>query len=213
MRRLLLSLTLLAACTPSKSLEPVTVVAPVPALAPVSAAPTASAVPPVQVDVAVTKAPAPVDGASLPRTHAKVECNAGERQFFACSAKEGASARRIVVCGADLGKPTASLSLVYGDATRAEDELRALIADDGTLIRYARYTRPLVTYLHLEMKRGQEVWDISDDASDEGPRPERISDLVIRAPGKSERSLRCVARSRESLMGLEDHLQKTEPWF
>jgi hypothetical protein len=142
-----------------------------------------------------------------------VECNKGERRFFACSAKEGAASRKIVVCAADLGKPSASVALVVGDATRAEDEVRNPVSADGTLMRYARYTRPLVTYLHLEMKRGDEVWDLSDDSSHEAPKPEWSSELVVRSPGQGERTLRCQAPSRDSVMGLEEYLEKREPWF
>jgi len=63
------------------------------------------------------------------------------------------------------------------------------------------------------MKRGAEEWDLSDESSHEGPKPEWSSGLVVRAPGKGERTLRCLAPSRDSLMGLEEHLEKAEPWF
>ena len=164
------------------------------------------------VDTAAARVPAPTD-APLPQTHTKVECHAGERRFFACSAKEGAAARRIVLCAADLGKPEASLALVFGDAKRTEDEIRVPLSADGSLVRYARYTRPLVTLLHIEMKRGAEVWDLSDEASEEGPKAEWDSRLVLRAPGRGERIVRCTSRSRESLMDLEEHLRMAAPWF
>jgi hypothetical protein len=142
-----------------------------------------------------------------------VECNKGERRFFACNVKDGRAARKIVLCAADLGSPSASLALVHGDGAHAEDEIRVPVSADGTLVRYARYTRPLVTYLHVEVKRGDETWDLSDDSSDEAGRREWSSGLTLRAPGKDERTLRCAARSKESLMGLEDHLKLSEPWF
>jgi hypothetical protein len=143
-----------------------------------------------------------------------VECNPGERRVFACNAKEGATARKIAACAADLGKPSASLAVVYGDAKRADDEIRLPLSADGTLMRYARYTRPLVTYLHLETKRGDEVWDLFDDSTDEPPKPQWSAGLTLRAPPpKAERTVRCVARSKDSLMGLEEHLKLSEPWF
>jgi hypothetical protein len=177
-----------------------------------------------------TASAAPAAGGLAP-THRKPECNAGERRFFACDAKEGAAARRIVVCGADLGKPDASLALVLGEPARTEVEVRVPVSADGTLVRYARYTRPRVTYLRAAFTQGGETFEISDDSNEEEARAERVAELVItmgpqaapnpglapRAPGKAsgkpERVIRCTGKPKDSLMGLEDHLKMQEPWF
>jgi hypothetical protein len=200
---------LVVACAPPAKPEPVANA--VRSTAPAWPSGTSTVQAAIPADTATGSAPLALVPAAVPETHSRAECNANERRFFACSAKEGASVRRVAVCAADLGTPSATVSVVYGDATRAEDEVRALVSADGVLIRYARYTRPLVTYLELELKRGAEVWAVSDESTDEGPKREWSSGLAIRAPGRPERTLRCVARSKESLMGLEGHLQRTEP--
>jgi hypothetical protein len=205
--RLALAL-LTAACTPPAKPEPLIV-----ALPPTLAAPTAteSAAPSAPSPPAAAASAPPATDPSLPPTHPKVACNPGERRFFACDAKAGAATWKIVLCAADFGKPSASLSLVYGAAAHPEDEVRAPISANGTLIRYSRYTRPRVTYLHLELRRGEGLWQLSDESSDEGPTTEWSKDLLIRAPGGGERTLRCISRSGESLMGLEDQIQSVEP--
>lgn len=195
-----------SACTPAAP-EPVVVpVASAPA--PTSAAPSATA----SVSAAPKPSAAPVAG-SLPSSHAAPACNPGEKSFFSCTAREGKAAKKITVCGADLGKPGASLAIVYGDAAKTEGELRLPLTADGEGLRYARYTRPRVTMLHLSLATKEVEMEVTADTNEEGPKLEWSSELKITSPGKPERTLSCTARSKESLIGLEDFVKLQDPWF
>jgi hypothetical protein len=199
-----LALLFLAACAaPAAAPLPATITA-----APPSATTVAPAPPAVTATASAEAAPA-----ALAAVHAKPECLAGERSFFSCEGREKSTPRKVVVCGADLGKPGASLALVYGEPARSEGEVRVPISADGTLVRYARYTRPRVTMLHLALTRGADTFELTDDDVGDLPKPERSTQLAIAVKGQAERVITCTGKPKGSLMQLEDHLELRDPWF
>jgi hypothetical protein len=184
-----LPLLFLAACAPAAAPTPTITAAPAP--------PSAST-------------PAPTTSASA--AHPRPECNAGERAIFSCESREKGGAHKIAVCGADLDQPSASLTLVFGDPSRSEDEVRVPVSADGKLVRYARYTRPRVTMLRLAFTRGADTFELADDDVGDLPQPERSTELTLKT-AKGERVIPCSGKPKGSLMQLEDHLKLQEPWF
>lgn len=138
-------------------------------------------------------------------------CKQNEQVLWSC---ETAKERKLAsVCGSkNLDNAHGYVQYRFGRAGAVELEFPGERVNTQSAFKYARYTRPLVTYLRLEFVSGGFTYTIKDDSDEEEKPPARSADITVKPSGSDakETTLRCRLPVTGSLMKLEDVVQRED---
>lgn len=138
-------------------------------------------------------------------------CEDNEKLFWNCPVKE--KNKIASICGSkDLSSTEGYIQYRYGTTKAVELKFPATHERSQKKLMYARYTRPMVTYLRVRFKNSGYEYAMEDSNDDtEGLDPEEKkaangSWLTVTTPKAVEKRMRCEEDTRGSLMELEDIL-------
>ncbi|MBD0371846.1 MAG: hypothetical protein ICV60_13485 [Pyrinomonadaceae bacterium] len=138
-------------------------------------------------------------------------CKQNEQVLWSCEMAKG---RKLAsMCGSkDLDNAHGYVQYRFGRAGQIEMEFPRERVNTQSAFKYARYTRPLVTYLRLKFVTGGFTYTIKDDSDEEEKPPARSADITVKPSGSNakETTLRCRLPVTGSLMKLEDVVQRED---
>jgi hypothetical protein len=130
-------------------------------------------------------------------------CEKNEKVIFSCGMQK--SAKILSLCSSkELDKQKGYVQYRFGQPGKIELEYPAERKSTQGAFSYARYTRPLVTYLALRFETNGYRYSIHEDDVEDIKPPDIASYINITPPGKEAIELRCRQPTTGSLMTLED---------
>ena len=138
-----------------------------------------------------------------PPDKATTLCEKNEKVIFSCGMQK--SAKTLSLCGSkELDKEQGYVQYRFGQPGKIELEYPAERKSTQNAFSFARYTRPLVTYLALRFETNGYKYSIHEDDVEDIKPPDISSYINITPPGKEAIEMKCRQPTTGSLMTLED---------
>jgi hypothetical protein len=152
---------------------------------------------------------APVIRSSTATRKPATLCEKNETVIFSCGMRQ--STKILSLCGSkELGQQQGYVQYRFGQPGKVELEYPASRQNTQSAFTYARYTRPLVTYLALRFETNGYKYAIHQDDVEDIKPAVRESYVSIVAPGKDAVEMKCSEPVAGGLMKLEDIVPNDE---
>jgi hypothetical protein len=149
-------------------------------------------------------------GSAAPTRKPATLCEKNETVIFSCGMRK--STKILSLCASkELDQQKGYVQYRFGQPGKVELEYPASRQSTQSAFTYARYTRPLVTYLALRFEANGYKYAIhQDDVEDIKPAVRESYVSVSAAPGKDSVEMKCSEPVIGSLMKLEDVVPNDE---
>ncbi|MBV9958095.1 MAG: hypothetical protein JO360_06715 [Acidobacteria bacterium] len=136
-------------------------------------------------------------------------CSQNETIIFSCGMRK--STKILSLCGSkDLSSQKGYVQYRFGQPGKVELEYPTSRQNTQSAFNYARYTRPLVTYLALRFETNGYKYSIHQDDVEDIKPVVRESYINVTAPGKDAVEMKCSEPVIGGLMKLEDIVPNDE---